>query len=30
MNPPKKAAKAYPISTFTYAIVPNSAPQTRS
>jgi phosphate transport system substrate-binding protein len=26
-NPPKKAAKAYPISTFTYAIVPYSAPQ---
>jgi phosphate transport system substrate-binding protein len=26
-NPPKKAAGAYPISTFTYAIVPHSAPQ---
>ena len=26
-NPPKKASKAYPISTFTYAIVPYSAPQ---
>ena len=26
-NPPKKYAKAYPISTFTYAIVPHSAPQ---
>ena len=26
-NPPKKASKAYPISTFTYAIVPHSAPQ---
>jgi phosphate transport system substrate-binding protein len=26
-NPPKKAKTAYPISTFTYAIVPHSAPQ---
>jgi phosphate transport system substrate-binding protein len=26
-NPPKKATGAYPISTFTYAIVPHSAPQ---
>jgi len=26
-NPPKKAADAYPISTFTYAIIPHSAPQ---
>ncbi|HWW66435.1 MAG TPA: phosphate ABC transporter substrate-binding protein PstS [Solirubrobacterales bacterium] len=26
-NPPKKATTAYPISTFTYAIVPHSAPQ---
>ncbi len=26
-NPPKKASIAYPISTFTYAIVPHSAPQ---
>jgi len=26
-NPPKKAADAYPISTFTYAIVPHDAPQ---
>ena len=26
-NPPKKATIAYPISTFTYAIVPHSAPQ---
>ncbi len=26
-NPPKKAATAYPISTFTYAIVPHNAPQ---
>ena len=26
-NPPKKASGAYPISTFTYAIVPHSAPQ---
>jgi phosphate transport system substrate-binding protein len=26
-NPPKKAATAYPISTFTYAIVPHDAPQ---
>ena len=25
--PPKKATKAYPISTFTYAIVPSTAPQ---
>jgi phosphate transport system substrate-binding protein len=27
VDPPKKAAKAYPISTFTYAIVPSNAPQ---
>jgi phosphate transport system substrate-binding protein len=27
VDPPKKAAKAYPISTFTYAIVPKGAPQ---
>jgi phosphate transport system substrate-binding protein len=27
VDPPKKAAKAYPISTFTYAIVPGDAPQ---
>ena len=27
VNPPKKASKAYPISTFTYAIVPYNAPQ---
>jgi phosphate transport system substrate-binding protein len=27
VNPPKKAAKAYPISTFTYAIIPHNAPQ---
>jgi len=27
VNPPKSAAKAYPISTFTYAIVPSGAPQ---
>jgi phosphate transport system substrate-binding protein len=27
VNPPKSAAKAYPISTFTYAIVPSSPPQ---
>jgi phosphate transport system substrate-binding protein len=27
VNPPKKATKAYPISTFTYAIVPHNAPQ---
>jgi phosphate transport system substrate-binding protein len=27
VNPPKKAPKAYPISTFTYAIVPHDAPQ---
>jgi len=27
VNPPKKAQTAYPISTFTYAIVPHSAPQ---
>ena len=27
VNPPKSAAKAYPISTFTYAIVPAGAPQ---
>jgi phosphate transport system substrate-binding protein len=26
-NPPKRAAGAYPISTFTYAIVPHNAPQ---
>ncbi|MBA3865532.1 MAG: phosphate ABC transporter substrate-binding protein PstS [Solirubrobacterales bacterium] len=26
-NPPKKASIAYPISTFTYAIVPHNAPQ---
>jgi phosphate transport system substrate-binding protein len=26
-NPPKKAVDAYPISTFTYAIVPHDAPQ---
>jgi phosphate transport system substrate-binding protein len=26
-NPPAKAADAYPISTFTYAIVPHNAPQ---
>jgi phosphate transport system substrate-binding protein len=26
-DPPKKATNAYPISTFTYAIVPHSAPQ---
>jgi phosphate transport system substrate-binding protein len=26
-NPPKKVTGAYPISTFTYAIVPHSAPQ---
>jgi phosphate transport system substrate-binding protein len=26
-NPPKKASGAYPISTFTYAIVPHGAPQ---
>ncbi len=26
-NPPKKASTAYPISTFTYAIVPHNAPQ---
>jgi phosphate transport system substrate-binding protein len=26
-NPPKKATIAYPISTFTYAIVPHDAPQ---
>jgi phosphate transport system substrate-binding protein len=26
-NPPKKAKTAYPISTFTYAIVPHNAPQ---
>ena len=26
-NPPKKYKNAYPISTFTYAIVPHSAPQ---
>ena len=27
INPPKKSAIAYPISTFTYAIVPHDAPQ---
>jgi phosphate transport system substrate-binding protein len=27
VNPPSSAAKAYPISTFTYAIVPRSAPK---
>ena len=27
VNPPKKATTAYPISTFTYAIVPHNAPQ---
>ncbi len=27
VNPPKKAKKAYPISTFTYAIIPHDAPQ---
>jgi phosphate transport system substrate-binding protein len=27
VDPPKKFSKAYPISTFTYAIVPHSAPQ---
>ncbi|MGV1048280.1 MAG: phosphate ABC transporter substrate-binding protein PstS [Solirubrobacterales bacterium] len=27
VNPPKKAKTAYPISTFTYAIVPHDAPQ---
>jgi len=27
VNPPKKATNAYPISTFTYAIVPHNAPQ---
>jgi phosphate transport system substrate-binding protein len=26
-NPPKRATTAYPISTFTYAIVPHNAPQ---
>jgi phosphate transport system substrate-binding protein len=26
-NPPKKATLAYPISTFTYAIIPHNAPQ---
>ena len=26
-NPPKRATIAYPISTFTYAIVPHDAPQ---
>ncbi len=29
-NPPKKAPQAYPISTFTYAIVPHDAPQKTS
>lgn len=27
-NPPKKATNAYPISTFTYGIIPHGAPQT--
>jgi phosphate transport system substrate-binding protein len=27
VDPPKAAKRAYPISTFTYAIVPNGAPQ---
>jgi phosphate transport system substrate-binding protein len=27
VNPPKRAKSAYPISTFTYAIVPTTAPQ---
>ena len=27
VNPPKKYKKAYPLSTFTYAIVPKGAPQ---
>jgi phosphate transport system substrate-binding protein len=27
VNPPKKYAKAYPLSTFTYCIVPKAAPQ---
>lgn len=27
VNPPKSAKKAYPISTFTYVIVPNNPPQ---
>jgi phosphate transport system substrate-binding protein len=27
VNPPKRAKNAYPISTFTYAIVPGNAPQ---
>jgi phosphate transport system substrate-binding protein len=26
-NPPKKATTAYPISTFTYALIPHNAPQ---
>jgi len=26
-NPPKRAKIAYPLSTFTYAIVPHNAPQ---
>ena len=26
-NPPKKATRAYPISTFTYAIVPHNGAQ---
>ena len=26
-NPPKKYSKAYPISTFTYCIVPHGAPK---
>ena len=27
VDPPKRAKSAYPISTFTYAIVPTTAPQ---
>jgi phosphate transport system substrate-binding protein len=27
VNPPKKFTEAYPISTFTYAIVPHNGPQ---
>lgn len=27
VNPPKKAKKAYPLSTFTYVIIPKDAPQ---
>jgi phosphate transport system substrate-binding protein len=30
VNPPKKVPQAYPISTFTYAIVPHDAPQKTS